>query len=72
MCRISHLLTGFECVIECQIYCINKSETKCELAYNSKIGSDCVIECQIYCIDECKIAYQSKIVFECGLECQIY
>ena len=60
---------GFECVIEYQIYCINKSKTKCEIAYISNIGFECVIECQIYCKNKGEIACQSKKGFERVIEC---
>ena len=41
---------GFEYVMECQIYCIDKCETECEIAYQTKIWFECVIECQICCL----------------------
>ena len=67
-----NIIIGSECVIQCKIYCINKSKTKCEIAYKSNIGFECVIECQIYCINKCQIAYhKSKIGFEFVIECQI-
>ena len=47
--------------IDCQIYCVDKCETKCGIVHQSKIR-----------FIECEIAYQSKIGFECVIVCQIY
>ena len=44
----------FECVIECQIYYVNKYETESEIIYQSKIRFECVNECQIYYVNECE------------------
>ena len=60
----------FECAIECQTYCVDKSETKCEMVHQSRIGFECVIKCQIYYVNKCEtefeIVHQSKIKFEQG------
>ena len=45
---------GFKCVIECQIFYLNECETKCKIAYQSKIEFECVRECQIYCLNKCE------------------
>ena len=65
----------FECVIECQIYHVNKCGTKCKIVDQGKIKFEYVIKCQIYyvnkCKTECDIVHQSKVRFECVIECQI-
>ena len=55
------IVCGFECVIECQIYSINKWKN----CISKKKGFECVIECEI----KCKIAYKSKIGSECVIQC---
>ena len=51
-------MTGFECIIECQINYVNKCETKWEIVHQSKIRFECVIECQIFDINECRTEFE--------------
>ena len=47
-CEIAYQsMIGFECVIECQIYCHNGGGTECWIDYQSKIG----FECEIYSLN---------------------
>ena len=44
----------FECVIECQVYCVNECGTEFEIVHQSKVRFDCVIKCET----ECEIGHQ--------------
>ena len=65
--------------IECQIYCIDKGETKYEIVHQSKIWFECVIKRQIYYVNKCGTEYEiesqtwynAQSLAKCVIESQI-